>query len=184
MPPPTDAERLARFLAPHLTALRRAAYRLCRSAADAEDLVQEVCLRAYERLDDPATIGAPRTWLLRVQYRLHVDGLRRAGPGTEPLDALASAGIEAADGDDPEHDAETAVLAERVAAAWPSLTPDQQALLAFQAEGYTLAELAEATGLPLTALKARLHRARVRLGKLLQAQEPPVRAAAGSGDTR
>lgn len=183
--PRTDATRIACFIEPHLGALRRAAYRLCRSVADAEDLVQEVCLRAYEKLDELDAVTAPRAWLLRVQYHLHVDGLRRAAPRGEPLpeDDSHEATATACD-NDPEQDAEGAALGERLSAVWPSLTPDQQALLALHAEGYTLAELCNITGLPLSALKARLHRARVRLGKLLQQQAPAARAAAGRGVPR
>ena len=42
-------------------------------------------------------------------------------------------------------------------------------LLALQVEGYTLAELTAMTDLSSDVLKARLYRARVRLGKLLAA---------------
>lgn len=183
--PRTDATRLTGFIEPHLGALRRAAYRLCRSAADAEDLVQEVCVRAYEKLGELDAVAAPRAWLLRVQYHLHVDGVRRARPRTESFDDPHLRDEEpVACADDPEQDAEGAALGERLSAAWPSLNADQQALLALHAEGYTLAELCEITGLPLSALKARLHRARVRLGKLLQQQAPAARAVAGRGEPR
>ena len=39
-----------RLIAPHFAALYRAGYRLTGNRPDAEDLVQEVCLRAYPRL--------------------------------------------------------------------------------------------------------------------------------------
>jgi len=180
----TDADRLARFVEPRLPALRRAAYRLCRRIADAEDLVQEVCLRAYEQLAALDGIAAPRAWLLKVQYHLHLDRVRRARP-TASLDDDGIAADALAAADDPAADADRTALAERLAAAWPELTPDQQALLAYYAEGYSLRELTEITGLPLSALKARLHRARVRLGKLLQrtAERRPL-AAVRIGEKR
>jgi hypothetical protein len=55
MPDKTN-QRFHRLIEPHLDALFRAAYRLTRNRPDAEDLVQEACVRAFERL----------SWLLRV----------------------------------------------------------------------------------------------------------------------
>jgi DNA-directed RNA polymerase specialized sigma24 family protein len=56
-----------------------------------------------------------------------------------------------------------------VLAALAKLKGEQRALLALQVEGYTLAELSTMTDLSTDVLKARLYRARVRLGKLLAA---------------
>jgi hypothetical protein len=51
--PNPDARRFEILIEPHLDALFRAAYRLARNRADAEDLVQETCVRAYERIAEP-----------------------------------------------------------------------------------------------------------------------------------
>ena len=61
----------------HYQTLYRAAYRLTRSAVDAEDLVQEVCARAYPRIGEITRLEQPRGWLLRVLYRLFIDLRRR-----------------------------------------------------------------------------------------------------------
>lgn len=182
----TTQRRFGDFIEPHLVALKRTAYRLCRSIADAEDLVQDVCLRAFEQWQRQDDVAAPRAWLMRVQYNLHVDELRRRRRA--PMESLddprsgADAGVIERSGG-PAADAEIALAIDALNRAWSSLTPDQQALLALQAEGYSQSELTEITGLPLSALKARLHRARVRLGKLMQTQARAPSAAA-SGDTR
>jgi DNA-directed RNA polymerase specialized sigma24 family protein len=68
--------------------------------------------------------------------------------------------------------------------AWRHLDTEQKALLALHdIEGHSLAELQEITGLKQGTLKSRLHRARVRLGKLLRrednAHEVIVRSGAG-----
>jgi DNA-directed RNA polymerase specialized sigma24 family protein len=63
-----------------------------------------------------------------------------------------------------------AELAERrLLAALTKLDREQRALLALHVEGYSLAELEAMTDLTADVLKARLYRARVRLGKLLAA---------------
>lgn len=178
-------ERFREFIEPHLVPLRRTAYRLTRSLADAEDLVQDVCLRAYEKWEGDGGVDSPRAWLLRVQYNLHVDAVRRRpNERLKPLDDGSDEGVSADPRGGPESDAETALLIDALTRAWPLLTSDQQALLALYAEGNTLNELTEITGLPLSALKARLHRARLRLGRLLKTEARPHRAAAASGESR
>jgi len=183
----TTQRRFGAFIEPHLAPLKRTAYRLCRSVADAEDLVQDVCLRAFEHWQREEAVASPRAWLMRVQYNLHVDAVRRdVRARTDSLDdpraeSGPAAGADASRGADA--DAEVALAIEALNRAWPALTPDQQALLALQAEGYSQNELTEITGLPLSALKARLHRARVRLGKLMQTEAGGPTATA-SGEKR
>ncbi len=179
----SDSDRFETLITPHLEALFSAAYRLHRDRVDAEDLVQDVCLRAYDRFEQFAAATAPRAWLLRVQYNLYVDGVRRsARTPTEALDEKTHLALsEYADDPGPVAEAEAEELAGRLSVAWRSLTSDQQALLALQTEGYTLAELSAITTLPVGALKARLHRARVRLGKLvgINSSEPQLAVQAG-----
>jgi RNA polymerase sigma-70 factor (ECF subfamily) len=65
-----------------------------------------------------------------------------------------------------------ALQSRRLDQAWRRLDRDQRALLALHdIEGYSLAELTEMTGLKEGTLKSRLHRARVKLGKLLRHEE-------------
>lgn len=183
--PPMNPQRLAALLEPHLEALYRSAYRLCRRRADAEDLVQDVCVRAHAKAEQLERCASPRAWLLRVQYNLHVDTARReARRRTEPLDGPGAAAAPQVSADaGPDGYAEADLLAETLTAAWRSLNADQQALLALHAEGYSLGEITDITGLPLGALKARLHRARARLGKLLSTCRQRPRIAAVSGES-
>lgn len=180
----TSSQRqFAALVEPHLDALHRAAYRLCRQAPDAEDLVQDVCLRAFGKLADLQAAHSPRAWLLRVQHNLHIDTVRRR-PTTAAFDDAAPPGdAPAVTSHDPLAATEAAAQIEALDRAWPALNRDQQALLALCAEGYRLRELMEITGLPLSALKARLHRARIRLGKLLASQAVSTEAVAISGDS-
>jgi RNA polymerase sigma-70 factor (ECF subfamily) len=72
----------------------------------------------------------------------------------------------------PAEEAERALDRRRLGRAWQHLDQEQRALLALHdVEGYSLAELKELTGLKEGTLKSRLHRGRVRLGKLLQREE-------------
>lgn len=152
---------------PHLDALYRAAMRLTRCQDDAEDLVQEVALRALPKLAHLATLDAPLAWLLTTQYRAFIDDRRRRArsPVAAPDELIDS--TESPDAG-PEQLAEHHQLQQSLAGAWPLLTRAQRGLLAMHAEGYSLAELEQITGLNRNALGVRLHRARARLGQLLR----------------
>lgn len=177
----TATERFAAIVEPHYDALYRVAYRLTRSAHDAEDLAQEVCARAFPRLGELEKLEQPRGWLMRVLYRLFVDSVRRyerrfvASLDDVDEDALVS------ERPGPLEEAERALARRHLDEAWRHLNHEQRALLALHdVEGYSLRELNEMTGLKEGTLKSRLHRARVRLGKLLERTSAPT----GSDETR
>ena len=179
----STSERFEAFLSPHFDALHRAAYRLAGNTHDAEDLVQEVCVKIYPKLSELEKLDHPRSWLLRVLYNLFVDTTRRRDrtnvtsfSAMEDPDASAMmASIEPG----PEEYAEAAILEAVMDQAWQRMEKKQRALLALHdIEGYTLAEMHEITGTKIGTLKSQLHRARVRLGKLLQRGFEPVAVVA------
>jgi RNA polymerase sigma factor (sigma-70 family) len=163
----SESERFATLIRQHYDVLYRAGYRLTRSAVDAEDLVQEVCVRAFPRLGEIEKLEQPRGWLLRVLYRLFIDQRRR----------YDRRHVRAIDDDEefvsaepgPAEEADRALTRWRVEDAWRYLNQEQRLLLALHdVEGYTLIEIHSLTGLKEGTIKSRLHRARVRLGRLLQ----------------
>lgn len=173
--------RFDAIVGPCFTALYRTAYRLAGSRADAEDLFQEVCLRAYTALDDLEDVDSPMAWLLRVQYRLFVDDTRRRKRSpVRPLDRDEELSrVLVSEDPGPEDEIDGRETGRRLQTAWVRLRKDQRALLSLVAEGYSLAEIEEITGLSNGAIRARLHRARARLATLLD-EEPAatnVRAA-------
>jgi RNA polymerase sigma-70 factor (ECF subfamily) len=167
---PLASTAFATLLARHIEALHRAAYRLTGNRPDAEDLVQEVCLRAYQSRNELAGTDRPLGWLLKVQYRVFLDGARRRKrsplrPMKDDVDAFTSA--------DPGPEAlfDSSLAEQRLQRAWSALERQQRALLVLHAEGYTLAEMQRITDLSTDVLKARLYRARVRLGRLLEERD-------------
>jgi len=172
-PPMNDSleQPFASMVQPHFSALYRAALRLTRRRADAEDLVQEVCLRACTRLPDLAAVTNPRAWLMRALYHCFVDSARRKRRRPDvPLPGDEAPGAPASDEPGPERAAEVGRMHERVAAVWHRLDAEQRALLSLHAEGNDLDELAAIFGINKNALSARLHRARQRLANLLAAE--------------
>ena len=67
-------ERLVR---PHFDRLYRLAWRLAGSKSEAEDLFQELLIKAYGKIEDLANIEQPGPWLCRVMYNLFIDEQRR-----------------------------------------------------------------------------------------------------------
>jgi RNA polymerase sigma factor (sigma-70 family) len=169
----SDGERFAALVAPHYKMLYRVALRWTRSEQDAEDLVQEVCVRAFPRLEELLTLEQPQSWMVRVMYRLFVDWTRRY----ERRHVVSLEGSEMAPESTepgPDQAAETTAATERLGRAWAFLDKEQQALLAMHdLEGYSLREMTVMTGLKEGTLKSKLHRARARLGKLLQRENLP-----------
>jgi RNA polymerase sigma factor (sigma-70 family) len=164
--------RFATLVQPHFVVLYRAALRLTRRRHDAEDLVQDVCLRACGRLDELARVDNPRAWLMRALYRLFIDTTRRGRLRARVAAFLGGAGDGTAavsDEPSPERAADARLEHERLAAAWDRLEPEQRALLSLHAEGHGLDELAIVFASNRNALSARLHRARSRLARLLDA---------------
>jgi RNA polymerase sigma-70 factor (ECF subfamily) len=173
--PKADPRRFKALIEPHLDALFRAAYRLTRNRADAEDLVQDTCIRGYLRLDDLRE-HRPKAWLLRVLHNAFVDSARRAK--SSPIqngDASALERSFASLDRGPEDSACTSQREDQLQRAWLSLDRGQRALLSLRAEGYTLDEIAEITGLAMDALTMRLYRARRRFAGLLRESELTTR---------
>lgn len=148
-------------IAPSLGRLFSTAYRLAGNVADAEDLVQDTCVAAWEQLDSLIEMEYPERWLLRVLYHRFIDGARRRARApvvTLHDDAERRSGTcqEAfLTGIDDLTDRERAFRA-----ACASLSDSHRALLSLRAEGYALPEIAEITGIDSAALRGRLHRAR------------------------
>jgi RNA polymerase sigma factor (sigma-70 family) len=166
--------RFTSLVQPHFAALYRAALRLTRRRHDAEDLVQEVCLRACVRLEELEDVANMRAWLMRALYHLFIDTARRRRLRFKFATLGGASGEIAASTSDepsPERAADAHRMHDRVVAVWNRLEPDQRALLSLHAEGYGLEELVVILGSNRNALSARLHRARQRLATLLAAGE-------------
>ena len=175
---PTAAQREQRFRtlydAVYVDLLRFARRRV--DPTHAEDVVGEVLLVAWRRLDDvPTDLSAARAWLFGVAHKTLQNARRREGR----QDAVAVRLAEA-----PPADArQTAeAVAERVdlAAAWPRLSPVHQEALALAVlDGLTGPEAALVLGISPVAFRLRLSRARRSLRRHL---EPTLPAGHLPGD--
>ena len=171
-----NSSHFAEIVGPHLGRLYRLAFRLTASAADAEDLVQEVLIKAHERSSELTGIVELGPWLSRVLYNRFVDDVRRYRRARMRVVPLASSdesgfvGVEALASEDPDPEAiaDHEFDISRLNAALDQLSLEHRAVvLMHDAEGYKLQEIHVITGIPVGTLKSRLHRARARLREIL-----------------
>ena len=153
------------LLRPHLSRLYRLAYRLTGSVADAEDLLQDVLVKLYERRNELDSIDSLDVWAGRVLYNRFVDQARRYAR-RRMVSLTERADLEPSTADAMPESA--GVDIRRVWAAVERLSAEQrEVLLLHDAEGYKFVEIQQVTGVPVGTLKSRLHRARARLRELL-----------------
>ena len=172
----SDNTRFAEIVRPHFDALFAAARRLTASAADAEDLVQDVCLKAHMHIEELEKVEYQRAWLLKILYHRFIDIQRTRE--RSPVD-MAETGADSSDpdflgrdGSRPDDLVEREKRLETRFRAMEILGHEASSLLALHdIEGFTLEELRQVTGLPEGTLKSRLHRTRARLGRLLSNQD-------------
>ena len=125
--------------------------------AQAEELVQEVMLRAWRHAAafDPALAGLS-TWLFRIARNLHIDAGRRQGgwlPSEEDIEQIE---IGPTDDDSPDARADHATLARAI----DTLPADAARMIRMSyLESHSHSEIAAELHLPLGTVKSTLRRA-------------------------
>ena len=143
---------------------RRVARAVLGNPGDADDAAQDAMLSALVKLDqyDPRRPFGP--WLLRIVANAATDRRRRRTVRrVEPLDAALTAG-----GPRPDTTAERRALGERLRQALAELPERRRvAVVLFDVEGYSHAEIAAVLGIPEGTVRSEVFHARRRLRALL-----------------
>lgn len=170
-----DLEALGRLMAEVRPRLHRYCARIVGSVFDGEDIVQEALAKATEALPSAGSLEKAESWLFTIAHNTALDALRRRKRQAEvPLES-ESAQLP-----------ETAAEAESWIGATASLATLMQlpvlqrsTVVLMDVLEYSLAETVDILGTTLPAVKAALHRGRVRLKALADAPEsaPPALAA-------
>jgi RNA polymerase sigma-70 factor (ECF subfamily) len=159
-----DSDGLTQLMAAMRPRLHRYCTRMMGSAFDGEDVVQEALFNAAEALPVAGEILRPESWLLGIAHNAALDALRRRKRQgvVESEEALANL---------PDHgaqaDARVAAAASLATFLHVSIIQRSCVVLA-DVLGYSLTETAAILSVSVPAVKAALHRGRVRLRELVE----------------
>jgi RNA polymerase sigma-70 factor, ECF subfamily len=163
------AGRVGAAIVADLDGLYRFALLLTGDDQAAQDVVQETAARALAAADGFRGEASVRTWLHRIAHHVVVDAVRRSGR------VIPTAEVEALWRDDA-YTVDTVEVVERAADraeledALVRLPEAQRtAVVLHDVEGWTVAQIAAATGIGLPAAKQRLRRGRMALVTALSA---------------
>jgi RNA polymerase sigma-70 factor (ECF subfamily) len=177
-----DQARFRRVVLPHLADAYALARWLTGSRADAEDVVQEACLRAFRGIGGFAGVNA-RAWLLTIVRHAAYTWLGKNRSAAlvmvDDLEAVeqreASRGATAHEEGPQSPEAELIARADaaRLEAAIAELpVPFRETLVLRDVQGLDYREIAEVTKVPIGTVMSRLARARRRLIATIGSNEP------------
>jgi RNA polymerase sigma-70 factor (ECF subfamily) len=152
---------LAALTREHRSAILALCLAHTRDIHEAEDRVQDVFLRALDKLDTLRDAAKARAWLLQIARRLCIDHARRRTTHAPLSDHPAR----------PYTPVDERV--ERLLAAVAQLPEDfRETVVLYYLDGRNCAAVAASLGTTAAAVRQRLVRARLRLHELLTEDEP------------
>jgi RNA polymerase sigma-70 factor (ECF subfamily) len=163
-----DGRAFAALVDRHAGACLRYATRMLGSLQDAEDVTQDALYRAYRALGSYEHSTAFRTWLMAILINRCRSALLYRGRREQRVridaDRVNAAAVDS--------DVENILVREAIETALQQLDPDlREAFLLKHVEQLTYEEMAEATGIGVSALKMRVKRACDRLRGALEDQK-------------
>ena len=169
-----DQEAFAQLYETHFDKIFRYVVLKIRNQTEAEDMTQQVFVKAYESIGSYQPQGVPFTaWLFRIAHNQMVDYVRKESKKpTVPLDES----LPIMDDSDLEHDVETKIEMEKVVVATKQLTKAQREVISLRfAGGLSITEAARTMRKSEGAIKALQHSAILSLRKTLLAGENSVK---------
>ena len=165
--------RFAALILPFLSDAYALARSLAGNYADAEDVVQEACLRAYRAIDSVEDSSA-RAWFLTITHHTACTWLRKNRPAAlVAVEDLEAVELSASDPGEREIETpESSLIAKtdqaRLEAAIAALPlAFRETILLRDIEGLNYRQIAQVTGVPIGTVMSRLARARDRLMAML-----------------
>lgn len=145
------------------------AYRICQNEADAQEIVSETFLKAYEHRHQFAGKAAVSTWLYRIAYNTSIDLVKRKQrevtwndnydlwpDSSSSIDNL----VEAMSQEQQLRQLQQAML---------KIHPEDRAILGLRFDrGLSYEEIAAVTGIPANTIGTRIFRAKKQLLKIMQ----------------
>jgi len=158
----------------HQDRLYNAVYRFLDNADDAQDVVQETFVSAWQALGRFKGDAKLFTWLYRIAINHAID-LKRKQRVSRSLEVHLNDEMPVTDsgtGSRPDDAAERHEDEERLRRAMNSLSSEHRLVLVMKdIEGMKYEEMAEALSVPIGTIRSRLHRARLELREILERME-------------
>lgn len=161
---------------PYIDQLYSAALKMAMNSQDAQDLVQETYMKAYRSFHQYKKDTNIKAWLYTILTNTFINTYRKKQKTPQSIDnaeinewqinnsqsennfGLRSAETEVLD----------ALSDERIKQAMASLSKEYQLVVYFaDIEGYSYKEISEILDIPVGTVMSRLHRARIKLRKIL-----------------
>ncbi len=156
-----ESKDLVTAISEHLPRLRRRAVRMCRSEADADDIVQDALIRALRGRHQLRSVDRAGGWLLTIVSTTVIDRARRRRVRPLEVELAVEPAAHVTD-DDEQPWAHLSIDDVRAAvAALPDDVRDTYRLFALEGRDY--AAIAAALGVPKATVGTRIHRARRQL---------------------
>lgn len=156
---------LSEWMQEYGTRILHLAYFYLKDRQLAEDVAQEVFLKAYQSMDQFRGDSAVYTWLYRITVNLCRDRLR--SPWWKRIFLPEEMPV-VKGGEQPEEEALAAVQNQEILRHVLSLPVQYREIVMFYYyEDLSTSQIAEITGLPENTVKTRLHRARKQLKEIL-----------------
>ncbi len=142
------------------------ALRILRDRAEAEEAIQEIYIKIWQRADRyVAGNTSPISWLVAVARNHSLDILRARRPQSDDIDAALDL---ADDGPSPEKLTEASQEGARIEQCLATLEPDRaEAVRGAYLDGYSYDELAERYAVPLNTMRTWLRRSLIKLRECL-----------------
>ena len=160
-----DAQALDALLAEHEPRIYRFGLRLCGDAEAAREVLQETLVAAFQGLPGFRGEAELSTWLYQLARSFCIkERRRRAGEPAAHEDLAREATALPSEAPAPDARAHARELAEALQAALLALSEAQREVVVLRdVEGLSAEQTARVLGEPVSAVKSRLHRARLQL---------------------
>lgn len=133
-------------------------YRMVKNNEEAEDLSQEIFIKAYNNLKKYNPQYKFSTWILKIATNTTIDSLRKKKIETMPLEEEISSKSETASAEVIYFHQQNKTAIESAIEGLP--IEYRTLIILFHQHGLSYKEISESTNLPMSKVKNRIHRAR------------------------
>lgn len=170
-----DRQAFAALVDAYKNPVHNLCYRMLGTPTEAEDAAQEVFVKVYRRLPTYDPERKLSSWILSIASHHCIDRIRRRHLQTVDIEELPEWRPLVSEKPQPEKAFIEGETEGRVQALINQLEPGYRVPLVMHYwQDMPYQEICDATGLSLSAVKSRLHRARLKLAELMRQQAPDL----------